>query len=155
MLRDPEICEWKPRHRTSVRQLILLRIFFRSLGLSVKVWLTKVCHFRDLGWVSITPLWAFSCCITPEPCLSVNDGQNQTGQYELDEAIDNDDKADILAVLYDFFLTEVPSPHHVHTYASRILSVLCPYVLVQSHAGTKGKLMPLQSILRIRTECRV
>lgn len=45
----------------------------------------------------------FSCCITPEPCLSVNDGQNQTGQYELDEAIDNDDKADILAVLYEFF----------------------------------------------------
>jgi hypothetical protein len=41
----------------------------------------------------------FSCCITPEPCLSVNDGQNQTSQYELDEAIDNDDKADILAVL--------------------------------------------------------
>ena len=31
----------------------------RSLGLSVKVWVTKVCHFRDLGWVSITPLWAF------------------------------------------------------------------------------------------------
>jgi hypothetical protein len=32
----------------------------------------------------------------------VKDGQNQTGQYELDEAIDNDDKADILAVLYEF-----------------------------------------------------
>ena len=30
-----------------------------SLGLSVKVWLIKVCQFRDLGWVSITPLWAF------------------------------------------------------------------------------------------------
>ena len=40
----------------------------------------------------------FSCCITPESCLSVNDGQNQTGQYELYEAIDNDDKADILAL---------------------------------------------------------
>jgi len=45
----------------------------------------------------------FSSCITPEPCLSVNDGQNRTGQYELDEAIDNDDKVDILAVLYEFF----------------------------------------------------
>jgi len=44
----------------------------------------------------------FSCCITPESCLSVNDGQNQTGQYELYEAIDNDDKADILAVSYGF-----------------------------------------------------
>ena len=37
-------------------------------------------------------------------------GQKQTGQYELDETIDNNDKADMLAVLHES-LTEVPSPH--------------------------------------------
>lgn len=35
-----------------------LRIDLGSLGLSVKVWPTKVCHFKDLGWVSIAPRWA-------------------------------------------------------------------------------------------------
>jgi hypothetical protein len=50
-------------------------------------------------------------CITLEPCLSVNDGQRQTGQHEPDEAIDNNDKADTVAVLHEF-LTEAPS-HHV------------------------------------------
>jgi hypothetical protein len=43
-------------------------------------------------------------CITLEPCLSVNDGQKQTGRYELDEVVDNNDKADILAVLHEFLI---------------------------------------------------
>jgi hypothetical protein len=68
----------------------------------------------------------------------VNDGQNQTGQYELYEAIDNDDKADILAVSYGF-LTEVLSPYHVHTYASRILLSSVHMCLYNLMPGQRAK----------------
>jgi hypothetical protein len=38
-----------------------------SLGLSVKVAHKKVCHFRDLGWVSVPPLWAFHVVLHQNP----------------------------------------------------------------------------------------